>query len=197
MPQDSMKTILPPERVKTFDLLVSNCLKEAEEKGIKFLTKDTTKQLEDTTREVLALPDKQKVQLILYIVNRMHEWFKGKKSWGTSDPGFANTYVYRQYFDYLFKIKVVLDEEDVANITNSFVTRRISEYTDITAWPIKSFLTKIERSFKIKKLPSQVIKNIEQLRSEVDKVKSTSKSAAKILIKIDSMLAMSSEGGAR
>jgi hypothetical protein len=183
---DYLKTIIAPGRATSFDNLVIRCLEEAKRKNINCYSIDV-KQFE-STKEVLALPDKEKAKFILYIVHRTHEYFKGRRSWGTTDPGFEKTYVYRQYLDYLFKIKVVLDEEDVDNLTNAFVTQRMYNHGDITSWPISAFLIQIGRNFDVKKLPETVRKNLALLKAEIEKLNLSSKDAAKILDRIDTML---------
>jgi hypothetical protein len=183
---DYFKTKLIPAKAKSFDSVVQDCLKEADQKKI-FHYAIEVKQL-DVTRQILAMPDKEKVQFIIYIMNGIHEFFKGKSHSYAAGKDFEKTYVYKKYLDYLFKIKVTLDEEDVDNLTHAFLSYRMFDHCDVMDWPIGPFLVQIGRSFDVDKLPSGVQENISSLKTAIEKLNLSTKEAAKILERIDNML---------
>jgi hypothetical protein len=184
---DYLKNILASTKAKSFDDYVNACLEEAKKKDI-FSYEINIRDF-DAAQLVLDLPDKEKVRFLVYIVNRLDE--SGKRL-NSVDPDREKAYVYRQYLDYLFKIKVVLDEEDVELLTNAFLSHRYFGYCDVTSWPLSQFLAQIGRSFKAGNLPPTVQKTLTTLKSEIQKLKLTRKDVAKILEKIEDMLFKSS-----
>lgn len=185
---DYLKGILVPAKAKSFDNFVVACLDEAKNKNI-FPYLINIREL-DASRLVLDLPDKEKVQFLLYVVTRLDQ--SGKLIHKALDPDREKSYVYRQYLEYLFKIKVVLDEEDVELLTNSFLSNRMFDHCDVTSWPLNTFLIQVGRSFNEGKLPAGVQKSLSTLKTEIEKLNLTRKDVAKVLDKIDSMLFTSS-----
>jgi hypothetical protein len=184
---DYLKKKPAPAKPKSFDDFVLACLAEAKNKNI-FPYLINVREL-DAVRLVLDLPDKEKVQFLLYVVKQLHE--SGKRV-HSANPDYDKSYVYRQYLDYLFKVKIVLDEEDVNLLTNAFLSHRYFDHCDLTSWPLNAFLIQIGRSFTAGNIPPVVQKNLATLKSEIEKLNLTRKDVAKVLERIDSMLFNSS-----
>lgn len=183
---DYIKKVLAPSNVKTFDQLIDLVEDEAKRKKQSFYQIEVNQY--EATQKILALTDKEKVKFVLYLIEQIHSYFKDKSSWGSGDKGWARMHVQDLYLTYFFKVKIVLDEEDVEDITNAFVLQKRYNHGNVTYWPISQLLTQITRNFSADNLPDRVQQSLKNLKSEIEAAKINTKDSAKIVDRIDSLL---------
>lgn len=174
------------------------------EKALKELTAGRTywynlKATESKTfyDDVLTLPDKEKVVFIMQQMERLHEWSKLSNRFvdGTEEK----KQVRKAFVQQLFRNKLELDTEDIALLADGFVRYKGSDYNNVLGWPVKSFVTIIQKKYKCETVPPEVKDALLILLAVIDATKKNvylGKDATKLSEQISEILFIPTENTA-
>ncbi len=177
---------------KAFDSFIDDAYDEIKSKNISYWSVKP-KDLESTKR-LLALPDKQKVDFILNAIKAIHDCNDGKEYYFGDDPEQVKSALRETFISHLFKVKNVLDGDDVENIVGAFMSFRRGRWTDVNGWPLSQFVIQVERNFEGGKLPKQVKDSLTNLKSAVIKLNRSDKETIKLIDKLETFLFESVDG---
>ncbi len=187
-----IKKALSSKEEKAFDSIIDDAYDEIKSKNISYWSVKP-KDLE-TTNTVLALPDKQKVDFILYAIKAIHDYNDGKDYYTGTDPEQIRSELRHTYLSHLFKVKNILDGDDVENIVSAFISFRRGKWSDVNGWPLSQFVIQVERNFEQGNLPQQVRDSLTNLKSAITKLNRSDKETIKLVDKLETILFESVDG---
>lgn len=191
---DTFKKLVSSKEENQFADIIERAAKEITANKA-YVWSATPKDIPDTTNTLLALPDKERIKFILSAAKSVHKYFEGRRSYTGSDPEHVKATTAQTLLGHVLKTKLVLDEEDVDALVNGFISYRRGNWANITAWPLGSLLSSVERNFK-DSVPPQVKANILLLKEEIQKLNLTDKDTLKLLEKFDTFLFKTEAGSA-
>lgn len=187
-----IKKALSSKEEKAFDSIIDEVCDELKSTG-NYHWSVKPKDLK-TTDNLLALPDKQKVGFILYAIKAIHAYNDGRTSYAGSDPQYVKSNLQQLYLSHLFKVKMVLDEEDVEYIVSAFLSFRRGQWANVSGWPLSQFVTQVERNFEQDKISQKVRDSLTNLKSAVAKLNRSDKDTIKLVDKLETYLFESGDG---
>ncbi len=100
------------------------------------------------TDTVATWSDKKRVDLIDHLARATHQWQNGRTSYTYgSDDHMRNTFRVA-LMHYVLRTSLILEDEDVARLLDTFSTHGQWGNVNLLSWPIGSLLTQIERQHK-------------------------------------------------
>jgi len=146
---------------------------------------------------VLAWPDKKKVDFILYCINLLDNHSKAKISNYSSDKNYKEIGLVESYVNYLFKVKLSMDEDDVEGFSNAFVSNKKHSHGNIFSWPIALMINQIDKQYKGTLLSEKMKQNLLFLVSELKKETNSyyEKDKLKLVEKLEGILHGSNNPG--
>lgn len=184
---NTIKSVFSSKEETAFNKIINDAQNELQAKGGSYWA---LKPNEFNAFEVVSrLPEKEKVQFIIYSVQAIHNFHKGKTSYSSNDKGYVESYLQAAFYQHLLKTKLQWDEDDVANVADVFFNSTRGSWADVTSWPLALFVNQIEKNFNKGEIPEKVKGVLQKLKSEIEKLKShKQKDTLKVLDKIETIL---------
>jgi hypothetical protein len=150
------------------------------------------------TEEVKNWPDKKKISFILWLVSRVHEFMKGRRSWSSADKEQQRHTIRNAYLQIIFRNKLLMDDEDAVQIFETFIRYRVSDWAGFTTWPVGLFLNQLEKQRKGLPVSSKLESMLINMKVAISDVKMTyeEKERIKMVEKIDALLFSSKHSNA-
>ncbi|MFQ6601650.1 DUF4132 domain-containing protein [Flavobacterium sp. C3NV] len=145
-----------------------------------------------TYQEILKFNYKQKVEIILFLIEKKHQHEKFLKA------ELRLTHIINDKITSLVKEKISYDEMDIYNIITAFITHKNKdgELPAFIFWSVNQFVTKVASQYKGKEL-NYILKTVlEDLKNDSNLINAQyyDKAKFKIIEKIDSLLFESENG---
>jgi Domain of unknown function (DUF4132) len=141
--------------------------------------------------KVLTLSDKQKVAFINIACYKIHEYNKGTRNYDHQSQECAYSAIAEAYIQHLLKTKLMLDDEDIESIINTFITyNKYNHGLQILHWPINMLVNHIEKQVKDRGVSVQLKQTLQTLLSKIKQQAQSyqEKDKLKIVEKINAIL---------
>ena len=97
---------------------------------------------------VAQWPDRRRVRFIVYCVEQCGEFSSRQTTWSSGDVNVQVNYVRLGYIDYVLKVKLRLEDEDVRLLYTAFYENPRWRDRHFMAWPVAAMILQIERQYK-------------------------------------------------
>jgi hypothetical protein len=133
--------------------------------------------------------DKKKINFILFLVNEIHNFSKGKRSWSSDDIEQQKNSVKIGYVQHLLKAKLALEDIDVKRLYETFSQNKKSDWANLNAWPIASMLNQINNQYKESELSPLLKETLLKIKAEIMAINNyDNKERLKLIEKIDNII---------
>jgi len=148
------------------------------------------------SEKVKEWPDNKRVSLLLYLIPKVHEYAKGKRSWSSDNINERLHNTRSAYIYTLLRHKLQIQDEEAVNIFEAFNNYRLADYTNLTHWPVNHFLNQLERQHKGQTIAVPLRTMLEKMKKTISGIQQVyqEKDRIKMIEKIDAIL-FSSENG--
>ena len=96
------KKVFSTSQEKEFFQIIDDAFGEIKSKNINYWSLKVSDL--SVTNSVLKLSDKQKVDLILFLLKQIHDYNNGRTGYDTGEPAHIRSHIQQEYLSYLFKI---------------------------------------------------------------------------------------------
>ena len=187
---DFVKKIIPGlqnEQEALFDFFDSIVEKVRQEEEGKYNSK--TSDLE-SYKPLVELSDKQKVLFIIRGVKTIHEYHANNKSHYSNNVKWRFSNTYYGLINHLMKTKLALEEEDIVNLSDSFLNNVMYQHINIFHWPIGSFVQSLETHFKESPLTEHKKQALLNIRKRLEETENNyyEKNRIKLIERIDKII---------
>jgi hypothetical protein len=189
--------IVVPETFDTkFDDIVDAACKEYNSQTTYFWGLKTAgnRAYED---QLLKLSDKQKVDFIVFAVQKIHNFYKVNKGWSSDDESYKQQQVCEVFIRGLLRGKMVLEDADIISILESFQSYpRYVHSSNITLWPVNLLIGQAEKQFKASNPSERLSQQLKELSDILrdNKINAADKESIKLRERIESILHKSQNG---
>ncbi|NRT16795.1 hypothetical protein HNP99_003168 [Flavobacterium sp. 28A] len=141
----------------------------------------------ESFKRIVTLTDKEKV---VFMTHCIIENYKEKNK---KNADYRFSFIINDVIKNLIKSKIVLDDEDINLLSNSFLLYTPSNYNLFSFWPINDFLNQIEKQIKRNTISESVIATLKNLKENISSSNNhyDEKQIVKITRKIDDILFLS------
>lgn len=143
-------------------------------------------------------PDEQRVKFIVYCVIQVYEYNKGRRSWSGEDVADQCNIMRLGYVDHLFKAKILLRDDEVRLLYDTFSQNERWSGAGFHRWPVSGLIQQIERQYKgcENDISGYLSETLRQFRQKIAAVSDYyyEKDKLKLLERIDGLLHRSKEG---
>lgn len=148
--------------------------------------------------QVKEWPDNKRVNFLLYLVPKVHEFAKGRRSWSSDNVNDRLHYIRSAYIPTLLRHKLLMQDDDAVKIFDAFIKYRLADYANLTYWPVNLFLNQLEKQYKNRSIAAPVRTMLEKLKKAITEIQHSyqEKDRIKMMEKIDLMLFSSENNGA-
>ena len=121
---------------------------------------------------VLLWPDKKRIDFMLYCIKLLdnHSKIKTKFHHYSSEKNYSQIGLVESYLNYLLKVKLTMDEEDIERIMDAFINNKIHAHSNLFSWPIALFINQIDKQYRGSILSERMKQNlvliVDQLKKE-------------------------------
>lgn len=135
-------------------------------------------------------PDKKRVAFSLFLIKKMAELMKGKRSYGTTDKDWQQHVVAGNLLQVIFRNKLLMDEEEAVQVYLAFKNNSRYDWSSFTQWPVNLFVNQLEKQYKGQPLPAALKDMLQQLQKDINNVNESyqQKERIKLAEKIDNLL---------
>ncbi len=140
--------------------------------------------------QVKKWPDNKKVRLLLYLVPKVHEFAKNKRSWSSDNVNERIHSTRSAYIHSLLRHKLHMDDVEAVNIYDSFQRYQLADYANLTHWPLNLFLNQLEKQRKGQTISAPLRTMLEAMKKAINEIQQAyqEKERIKMIEKIDAML---------
>jgi hypothetical protein len=142
------------------------------------------------SEKIKEWPDNKRVRFLLYLVPKVHEFAKGKRSWSSENVNERLHNVRNAYINTLLRHKLLMQDEEAVNIFEAFIKYRSSDFADLSQWPINLFLNQLEKQHKDRNIDAPLRTMLETMKKAISEIQQSyqEKDRIKMMEKIDAML---------
>ncbi len=162
---------------KKFEDIIIRTKNECEKNNLYYCDKVNTIQVYQ--QEIKNLPDKDKIEFILYNISKYYSEKYG---------AFASS-IRKAYIQQLFKTKLIMDEDDIVRLIDAFSIRTKIDWTTVNVWPLSHMLNQIYSQYKTKEPGQPLTAKLNDLKSRINNMEiHFDKEKTKWISKIDDIL---------
>jgi hypothetical protein len=142
------------------------------------------------SEQVKDWPDNKRVRFLLYIVPKVHEFAKGKRSWSSDNVQERIHNTRSAYIHTLLRHKLLMQDDEAVNIFEGFLRYRLADYANLTHWPVNLFLNQLEKQRKDQTISAPLRTMLEAMKKAINEIQQAyqEKDRIKMMEKIDAML---------